>query len=259
VNGCTQPAQWRNPFPFDIYLEQQWTEFIQGLLSNVTRAQQISVNDNNFQTILVQALSEIANEVLEAIASFDGCICVYPNDNKTYHQAMINNNVSYIYAQNYNRPYLLNASIVVYGNASAGPLFTNDVLQSIPGSPNQVLLEPGTILQVTLGNPNYTILSAVRAFGLGNGKLATLYTMQYVPRSACFFLLPYRTFHDQYQYTCDILVLRMFHTLSLLTMRILYSCLYMDNTYWYLPPCNKEMASQFATFEFENETVQLHG
>jgi len=193
VNGCTQPAQWRNPFPFDIYLEQQWTEFIQGLLSNVTRAQQISVNDNNFQTILVQALSEIANEVLEAIASFDGCICVYPNDNKTYHQAMINNNVSYIYAQNYNRPYLLNASIVVYGNASAGPLFTNDVLQSIPGSPNQVLLEPGTILQVTLGNPNYTILSAVRAFGLGNGKLAvTVYLLQ--PFTPCNMCLAVRVF-----------------------------------------------------------------
>ncbi len=169
INGCTQPDKWRHPMPWDIYLDQQKLTCGldgKGQPSNITYANEISANTQNFESLLLQALGDIAISVIEAITSLAGCICVSPDDTQEEHCCMIDNDIYYKYGQNFNRPYLLDVSVDGY------PGLTNGVLGSIPNFPPQIILTVGQSLHMTLNNNDSTIMSSIRGYALGTADVS---------------------------------------------------------------------------------------
>ena len=83
MDECQNPAEWRHPIPKDLFLEQQWLSAglsFQGEPKNITRAMGLETAQDNFNELLLQTISDIANSVRAAQVALAGCVCVGPGD-----------------------------------------------------------------------------------------------------------------------------------------------------------------------------------
>lgn len=168
VDQCTDPGQWRHPFPLEKYYEQQWfTCGVQGMgeYSNTTMLNEVSVNLYNFQSQLIQSLSAVAISVLDAIASLAGCVCVKPEDSDGDYCCMEPaSGETYTYRQNYKSPYLLNVTCT-NATVNAVTVLRPTLIQGGKIGETYVRVVPGQTLQFNLENNVSTTVSAVRLYG----------------------------------------------------------------------------------------------
>ncbi len=167
VSACSEPGEWRHPLPYDVYLENQWNTcpYPKGPFTDVTKLAEMSINVDTFNEQLEGALATIAISVLEAEADLQGCVCVYPNDTQTDRCCMVDNDKTYVYDQNYAKPYLISITIPGY------PYLTDDTLEPVAYTGEYAYFEAGDSFNVTLDNPEETTLSAIRLFDQGNNSI----------------------------------------------------------------------------------------
>lgn len=78
INPCSEPGEWRYPFPRDEYLEQQnFTAGIggRGEYTNITLLNALSIGERSFNDKLFSAATTIALDVVSAIEGVNGCVC----------------------------------------------------------------------------------------------------------------------------------------------------------------------------------------
>lgn len=173
VSQCDQPDEWRAPFTSNVfklngYFGFQW--FVasggKGLYTNFTLLNQLNLDIFYLNEQIQQALARTALDVLDAQTAYEGCICYGPNDTFTERSCMVLNDQNYTYRQNYNSPYLLNATGIdggpgyfIYGGVyPAGKyLFDYHYVQ-------------GDIIDISLGN-DVTTIWALRLMSYGNATL----------------------------------------------------------------------------------------
>lgn len=161
ISQCDNPEEFRYPFPFDKYLEQQWTTAGIGNndeISTSNKINQLSINADYFDEQVLSALTQLATNVIEAEKSFTGCVCVYPDDTLESKCCMKNNGKDYKYKQNYKKPYLL----TVTGNS----LLTDNEFWASPVTGTFESITNNQILQFNLSSTENTLISAVRIFSL---------------------------------------------------------------------------------------------
>lgn len=177
IDPCKEPSEYRYPFPYVPYLEQQRATCVADgkyPLNNLTYMQLISTSNDQYITQLEDQLSLIATQVLEAEASLQACICVTPNDTTTSKCCMVNNNKPPQYGLSFIFPYFLPVKVRGY------PTLTNGILQAQPYYTNSgqlVNLTQGMIIYVDvqiapLASTYNLTIDAIRLFGYGNATLS---------------------------------------------------------------------------------------
>lgn len=166
IDGCTAPAEWRHPMPYDLYYEQQnFTCGLRGIgeIDSQTILEEISVNVFNFDRQFLQGLATIATQVLDAETALAGCICVYPNDTISDKCCMVENGKEYQYERNFAAPYLLEPLIPV---DEQDQVLVDGILPGYPGDEETSHLYPvGSIIKLYLDNDNQTTsIAAIRAW-----------------------------------------------------------------------------------------------
>lgn len=177
MDPCKQPEEYRYPFPYIPYLEQQRATCVADAkypLNNLTYMQLISTSNDQYLTQLEDQLSLIATQVLEAEASLQACVCVMPNDTTTSKCCMINNGQPPQYGLSFTFPYFLPVKVRGY------PTLTNGILQGLPyytTNGQLVNLTAGTVLYLDvlilpLASYYNLTIDAIRLFGYGNATLS---------------------------------------------------------------------------------------
>ncbi len=159
VSPCSEPEKWVNPLPYDIGIDQQWWICgleAMGMFSNLTRLDTISNSFDQFNALLLDALSDIAIAVIEAINGLASCICVYPTDTVNDRCCMLSGG-SFIYDQNYPYPYFID------GYSPGYPNLTDRNIENM-GNESYVFAD-GEYFDFIMNNADITTISVIRLFG----------------------------------------------------------------------------------------------
>jgi hypothetical protein len=157
LEACSHPEEFRYPAPPDLYLAQQpyMCGPQQGLIQNSTILTQIATSANIFLDRLIQALTQIAIEVGNAIVALGGCICVYPDDTESEKFGMLPG-ANFTYLQSYHSPSLL------FGHFPGYPFLTDFTLETYGNE--SYLIAANTTIEFQFTNTSDTNISALRIY-----------------------------------------------------------------------------------------------
>lgn len=171
ISQCEDPGAWMNPFPNVPYLEQQWLVGTGGLgmANNYTKLEMLDIAVFSFNAIVEYSLALIALAVILAEASYQGCVCYYPNSTFAERCCMVLNDKEYTYMESFNYPYFLNISAA---NSTYDSLFKGNVY---PAGRDlyDYYFEQGDVVEITL-QENETNINAIRVMSSGGANIMFL-------------------------------------------------------------------------------------
>ena len=157
LEACSRPEEFRYPAPVDHYLAQQpyMCGPQTGLIQNSTIITQIATSANIFLDRLIQALTQIAIEIGNALVALGGCICVYPTDTQFSKFGMLPGG-NFTYLQSYHAPSL------IFGSFPGYPFLT-DFTEEQYGN-ESYLIPQNTVLEFRFNANLETNISGVRIY-----------------------------------------------------------------------------------------------